>query len=280
MHVDDIGMCRAANEGGFEALRNGPATCGSVMVPCPWFPEAAAIARGEPAFDLGVHLTLNSEWAGYRWGPVAPRDQVPSLLDAEGYLPRTLIEVVKQAKPVEVEIELRAQIDRALAFGIDLTHLDSHMGTVLTPPFVGIYAKLAREFRLPVFVVHPRPEQLAARGLAGAEKVFGAVVDALAADGWPILDDFDIDSLGFAPGEGLAHNRKRLDRVGPGVTYLLCHAAKGGDELQAASGADAHAREFERTFYGGIDGRREFEKRGIKTVGMRALRELLRGKAR
>ena len=90
-----------------------------------------------------MHLTLNSEWPHYRWGPVAGRDRVASLLDAQGFLPRTQMEVAKNAKPEHVEIELRAQIETALAAGIDVTHLDSHMGTVLFPPFVDVYAKLA-----------------------------------------------------------------------------------------------------------------------------------------
>lgn len=277
VHVDDIGMCHGANEGGFEALANGPATCGSVMVPCPWFPDAAARARANPEADLGVHLTLNSEWDRYRWGPVAPRERVPSLLDAEGYLPKTLAEVLAKARPDEVEIELRAQIERALAFGIDVTHLDSHMGTALMPPFVGVYVKLAREFRLPVFVVRPSAEALAAGGLSAAfVKIFGPITDALEAEGWPILDGFCADSLGFAPGSGIEHSRRRLDALGRGVSYLICHAAKGSEELHAATRGDAHAREFERTFYGGEAGARELAARGIRTVGMRAIRELVR----
>ena len=168
VHADDIGMCHAANLGAFDALENGVVSCGSIMVPCPWFREAADLAAANPAFDLGVHLTLNSEWPGYRWGPVAGRDRVPSLLDAQGYLPRTTVEVVRSARPDEVEIELRAQIEAALAAGIDVTHLDSHMGTVFFPPFVPIYAKLASEYRLPAMAVRPDPETLARRRPRGS----------------------------------------------------------------------------------------------------------------
>lgn len=278
VHVDDIGMCHASNDGAFECLENGPATCGSIMVPCPWFGEAAERARANPDLDLGVHLTLNAEWPHYRWGPVAGRDRVPSLLDADGMLPRTLHEVVQNAKPAEVEVELRAQIDRALAAGVDVTHLDSHMGTVMTPPFVGIYARLAREYRLPLFILRPDEATLESRGMAGLAKLFAPVVEELAAEGVPIFDDFDIDSLDFAPGGGLAHNRARLERLSRGVTWLICHAARMGDELAAIS-ADAHAREFERTFFGGEPGRRLVAEHGIRTTGMRALRTLMRGKA-
>jgi len=275
VHVDDLGMCHAANTGGLEALATGPATCGSIMVPCPWFSEAAARARAEPELDLGVHLTLNSEWEYYRWGPVAGRSAVPSLLDDEGYLPRTAPETVQRARPEEVEIELRAQIDRALAAGIDVTHIDGHMGTVFFPPFLDVYGRLARDYRLPAFAARPRAEQLEAIGLAGAQPMFERLATQLEAVGVPILDSFDSDSLDFAPGEGAAHSARRLDRLEPGVSYLICHAARGGPELDAIT-TSGHAREFERTFYGGPAGRQALEERGIRTIGMRPLRDLMR----
>jgi YdjC-like protein len=277
VHVDDLGMCHAANEGGFEALESGPASCGSIMVPCPWFREAADRARANPGLDLGVHLTLNAEWSHYRWGPVAGRAAVPSLVDAEGYLPRTTAETVQRAKPEEVEIELRAQIEMALAAGVDVTHLDSHMGTVLFPPFLSIYARLARDYRLPVFAFRPDDAVLEARGLRGYGPVIRPVIDALEADGIPVLDDFDADSLDFPAGQGLVHNRRRLAGLRPGVSYLICHAAMGGEELSAVTPDSAHQRDFERSFYGGEAGRKELEAGGIRSVGMRALRDLVRG---
>jgi predicted glycoside hydrolase/deacetylase ChbG (UPF0249 family) len=275
VHVDDLGMCHAANPGGLEALSNGPATCGSIMVPCPWFSEAAARAGAHPELDLGVHLTLNSEWEFYRWGPVAGRSAVPSLLDDEGYLPRTATETAKRARPEEVEIELRAQIDCALAAGIDVTHIDSHMGTAFFPPFLDVYGRLARDYRLPAFAARPSAEQLEAIGLTAAQPMFERLADQLEADGVPVLDGFDSDSLSFAPGEGPAHSARRLDRLGPGVWYLICHAARGGPELDAIT-SSGHAREFERTFYGGPAGRQALEERGIRTIGMRPLRDLMR----
>ena len=275
VHADDIGMCHAANEGALEALRQGPATCGSLMVPCPWFAEAAARARAQPELDLGVHLTLNAEWEHYRWGPVAGRGAVPSLVDEDGGFFRTSQETARHGKPEEVEIELRAQIERALAAGIDVTHLDAHMGTVFLPPFLSIYTRLARDHRVPAFVVRPRVEDLADRSMSAAIATIHEEVDALESEGFPVLDAFDSNSLGFPAGAGLAHNRDRLRGLRPGVTYLVCHPARGGEELAAIT-EDAHCRDFERTFYGGPEGRRAFEEEGIATIGMRALRELLR----
>ena len=276
-HVDDLGMCHAANEGGFAALRNGPATCGSIMVPCPWFREAADIASREPGFDLGVHLTLNAEWEHYRWGPVAGRSAVPSLCDEQGYLPRTTLEVLKQAKPDEVEVELRAQVQMALDAGVDVTHLDTHMGSCFLPPLLPIYAKLAREFEVPVFAVGTADDaELKRRGLLGLKDVLKPLVDGLERDGFPILDGFCADSLDFKAGKGLKHNRKRLDGLVRGVNYLICHAAQGGEELNTVTPDSDHQRDFERTFYGGDAGRKELDERGIHTIGMRPLRDLLR----
>jgi hypothetical protein len=276
VHVDDLGMCHAANEGGFEALLAGPATCGSIMVPCPWFREAADLAQAHPELDLGVHLTLNAEWPHYRWGPVAGRRAVPSLVDEQGFLPRTSLEVVQRAKPEEVELELRAQIDAALAAGIDVTHLDTHMGTAFYPPFLPVYAKLAVEYRLPVFAFRPDDEVLATRNLVAFGPFLRSLVASLGEAGLPVLDGFDADSLSFAEGEGLVHNRGRLAKLAPGVSYLICHAARGGEELSAVTPDSAHQREFERTFYGGEPGRRELAAAGIRTTGMRELRDLVR----
>jgi len=275
VHCDDIGMCHAANQGAFEALARGPATCGSVMVPCPWFAEAAALAREHAGVDLGVHLTLNCEYRRYRWGPVLGAAAVPSLVESDGGFPAASREVAERARDDEVERELRAQVERALDAGLDVTHLDAHMGTALLPRFVGIYARLAVEFRLPVFAVRAETAALARLG-AEAHARYDAALSELAAGGIPLLDGFDANSLHFAPGQGEAHNRARLRGLPPGVSYLICHPARAGEELAAIT-EDAPMRDFERGFYGGDAGRLALEREGIRTVGMRPLRDLVRG---
>lgn len=257
VHADDIGMSHAANIGAFAALDAGPATCGSVMVPCPWFGEAAEMARAQPGVDLGVHLTVNAEFDGYRWGPVAGRTAVPSLVDEAGHLHRTSRETVKYASVADVRIELRAQIDAASAAGIDVTHLDSHMGTVFHPKFFDVYLELGREYQVPLFL--PRMEELRPDP-----------------DGFIVFDGYDADSLDFEPGEGRAHNERRVRNLGPGLNYLICHPAQGGDELSAITDS-AHQRDFERIFYGGDAGRAAMADAGVERIGMRALRDLMRG---
>ncbi len=256
VHADDIGMSHAANVGAFAALDAGPATCGSVMVPCPWSTEAAEMAKARPEVDLGVHLTLNAEFEGYRWGPVAGRTAVPSLVDEAGHLFRTSRETVKCGSVEDVRTELRAQIDAALAMGIDVTHLDSHMGTVFHPKFFDVYLDLGREYDLPLFL--PSVEELRPDP-----------------EGFVVFDGFDAESLRFELGEGERHNLRRISELGPGLNYLICHPAQGGDELSAIADT-AHQRDFERRFYGGDAGRTALAEAGVETIGMRPLRDLLR----
>jgi predicted glycoside hydrolase/deacetylase ChbG (UPF0249 family) len=131
---DDTGMCHAANLATIESLEKGLMRSATIMVPCPWFPEIAAYAKQNPEKDFGIHLCHTSEWGRYRWGPVTDREKVPGLLDADGYLWQGVEDVYKHAKPEEALVEARAQIKRALAAGIDVTHLDSHMGTLQLNP--------------------------------------------------------------------------------------------------------------------------------------------------
>jgi hypothetical protein len=150
------------------------------------------------------------------------------------------------------------------------------MGTVFFPPFLESYKKLAAEFRVPVFAVRPDPEVLAARGLEGATEILNWLVGSLESEGFPILDGFDTESLDFTEGEGLQHNRKRIEGLRTGINYLICHPARGGEELSAITPESAHQRDFERGFYGSAEGARALEAAGVKRIGMRSLRDLLR----
>ena len=143
---DDLGSCHAANEGVFDALHHGVATCASLMVPAPWARDAAIRCR--PTDDIGVHLTLNCEHAAYRFGPIT---HAPTLLSGEGGFPRELDDLWQHADPAEVLRECRAQIARALAWGIDVTHLAPHLSAItLRPEFFDVYLELASEFRVPI----------------------------------------------------------------------------------------------------------------------------------
>src|ERR1044071_8283855 len=134
LHVDDVGMSHSSNLGAIEATEKGVATSCSVMMPCSWVPEIARYLKAHPDLDSGLHLTLTSEWKLYRWGPLAGKSQVPGLVDQEGCLWHSIEQVVKKAKPEEIEREIRAQIERAETLGMPITHLDSNMGTLFARP--------------------------------------------------------------------------------------------------------------------------------------------------
>ena len=272
VHVDDLGMSRAANAGGLRALES-TATCGSIMVPCPGFDEIAELARSRRDLDLGVHLTLNCEYAGYRWGPVCP--DARSLMARDGGMWLTTRETVENATPEDVERELRAQLDKALRAGIDVTHVDAHMGTVFDLRFVDVYFRIAREYRLPAFVPRLRARDLPAHGLPERLQDYARKIDAAETDGFPIFDHFDADSLSFPPGTGLSHNSARLDRLGPGLSYLITHCAEGGEELETIT-RDWRQRDEEHRIYSDGSMARAFESRRMRRLGMRPLRDLIR----
>ena len=151
IHVDDVGMSWDSNQGAIQALENGVATSVSLMMPCPWVPGFLHYMKQHPNVDAGLHLTLTSEWKDYRWGPVAGRPTVPGLVDKEGALWQSVSEVVSHASADEVEMEIRAQLERARNAGFSPTHLDSHMGTLFaTPEYLARYVKVGIENKIPV----------------------------------------------------------------------------------------------------------------------------------
>jgi predicted glycoside hydrolase/deacetylase ChbG (UPF0249 family) len=227
IHADDLGMAHSVNRATFEALEKGWITSSSILVPCPWFPEVARFGREHPDADLGIHLALNSEWNDFRWRPVASVDAVPSLLDKDGYLPLEETAVVANAKPDQVERELRAQVDRAKAAGIHLTHLDSHMGTLFrSPALLQVYLKLGPAYNLPLLVERVGQDRAVpgtspwAQG-AQADAVIDRVV-SLDAPGAPITD-------------WPAAYEKILSPLPAGVYELIVHLAYDDEEMRGAT---------------------------------------------
>jgi predicted glycoside hydrolase/deacetylase ChbG (UPF0249 family) len=171
IHEDDVGMSHGANAAFQELSMMGACSSGSVMAPCPWFPEAVAMAKANPTLDLGVHLTLNSEKQPYRWRPLTSPPRSAGLTDEAGYFWSTVPGVRKHAAPEAVEAELRAQIDMTLAAGVDVTHLDAHMGAAMTPEFVDIYS---RHRPRTMTRSSPEREKLAIRSSISSSKPPGA----------------------------------------------------------------------------------------------------------
>ena len=214
VNCDDLGSSHAANVGVYEALRQGAATSASLMVPAPWAREAAARYRGD---DVGVHLTLNAEYDTYRWGPIT---QAPSLLDGDGGFPRTVGDTWDHADLDEVRRECRAQVERAILWGFDVTHLDSHMGTLqLRPEFFDVYLDLAVDFGLPL-------------RLSGGstERNIGFPFRRLAAEEGVVFPDHFIHVQGLGSRTSI---RAVLGDLRPGVTEVYVHPAQDTPELRA-----------------------------------------------
>ena len=228
IHADDLGMSHSVNRATLEALEKGWVTSASILVPCPWFPEVARWAKTHPQADLGIHLAVNSEWTTFRWGPLSPRDEVASLLDGEGYLPLVEADVVARARPSEIERELRAQIDRARAAGITLTHLDSHMATLFRKrEFFDVYRELGRSYGLPVLL-----ERLGVRGGEASAVTAGATPD-VASDA--LVDRVLSISPGVSEADWPAAYEKMLAPLPPGVYQLIVHLAYDDEEMRGAT---------------------------------------------
>ena len=222
IHADDLGMNHSVNRAIFEALDKGWVTSASILVPCPWFPEVVRYAKNHPDADLGIHQALNSEWNDFRWGPVSPKDKVPSLLDAQGYLPLDTPEVAKNAKVSEVETELRAQIDRAQASGVNLTHLDSHMGTLFaSPDFFKVYLHMGYAYGLPVLFESVTPRQLP----PGYEVPSNEI----------LVDSVLQMTPGVSAKDWLDWYKKTLTPLKPGVYQLIVHLAYDDEEMRGAT---------------------------------------------
>jgi len=265
---DDTGMCHSANLATIESLEKGLMRSATIMVPCPWFPEIAAYAKQNPEKDFGIHLCHTSEWVKYRWGPVADREKVPGLLDYEGYLWRGVESVYANSKPEEALIEGRAQIKRALAAGIDVTHLDSHMGTLqLNPDYMKVYLQLAIEFDLPL-------------RMASQETMvrFGQpeLRSQIAAKGIVFTDYFVYDELKNEKDNVKSFWLEIVKNLKPGVTELYIHAALPTDELKAITGTwSTRSQEFE-VFTHDEEMKRLVADQKIILLGYRPLRELQR----
>jgi chitin disaccharide deacetylase len=266
VHADDVGVTHSVDAATVTALGTGLVNSASIMVPCPWFPEIADYAKAHQDTDFGLHLTLTAERVYYRWGPVSPRDKVPSLVDENGYFwhdwtPSTHID------PKDVEVELRAQIDRALAMGVRPTHLDSHQYRLImtNKELFAVFVKLAHEYRLPFFVTrdwfaqYPYLEP----GLGTNDIVIDHTVTiepGVPAEKW---GDF---------------YSAALRNLQPGVTEFVIHVGYENDEMKAATreratwGAAWRQRDFD--YFTSNEFRVLLDQLGIKLVTWRQIGQI------
>jgi len=237
IHANDFGMSHSVDIAIMEALENRWVTSASVMTPCPWFPEVAQWARAHPDADLGVHLTLNSDWTTYRWLPVSPQLKNSSLLDADGYLPLTTANVAVAAKAPDLEVETHAQVDKALRLGIHLSHLDPHMGTMTsTPEMSKIYVSLGGDYHLPVLLEKLEIGIWNDMRVGIRTKNYG-----LQLSGEPILLDAVIQIMpGIPKTKWIDAYEKMLAPLPPGVYQLVVHLGYDDAEMRGATSDHPH----------------------------------------
>ena len=268
VHADDLGMAHSVNAATIKAFETGLVNSGSIMVPCPWLSEIAAYARSNPQADLGLHLTLTSEWTSFRWGPVSPRDRVTSLLDKDGYFYLTESDAAAHADPKQVELEITAQIERARALGIQPTHLDSHMGTLYqNKDLFEVFLRVARSQKLPVRVARTwftRPDFLPST-LSPDDVYIDRTLDinqSVPASDW---SKFYSDAI------------KKLE---PGVTEVVIHLAYDDAEMRGATfnhpdwGAAWRQRDLD--FFTSDAFRKLLQENQIKLVTWRELGKLIK----
>lgn len=250
VHADDLGMAHSINRASIKGLKSGLVSSASIMIPCPWLPEVVDYARANPEADLGLHLTLTSEWTLYRWGPVLGKDRVPSLLDQSGYLYLTEADAAAHIDPKEAEAEIRAQIARAKALGIQPTHLDSHMGTLYqNQALFEVLFRVAHDSKL---LIRVSQEQIASapflRSLLGPDDVVMndiiSIEPSVSSDGWP---RFYGDAI------------KNLQ---PGITEMIVHLAYDDEEMKRMT--------FDHPNWGS-----EWRQRDLDFVTSEAFRKLL-----
>lgn len=271
IHSDDLAVSHAENQASIEAMETGSVRSASVMVPCPWLPEIADYAKKHPNHDLGLHLTLTSEWWPYKWGPVAPRAQVSSLVDSNGYFYNNCEAFASRAKLSEVEQELRAQIEKSKAMGLEPTHLDSHMGCLFfqSPDLFAIYLKVGRAYGIPTMVSKDVLESL-------PETFRKSVTDR----------DVVVDRVFTATPEDYAKGMEQyylnvLGHLQAGVNVLLIHTAYETDDMRRMTdgfpGAwDSGWRQDDFNFFSGEICKKIIRDQGIQLITWKEVGKLLK----
>jgi predicted glycoside hydrolase/deacetylase ChbG (UPF0249 family) len=277
IHVDDLGMCRGPNDAFAELSAFGAVTSGSVMVPCPWFPDLAAKARATPALDVGVHLTLTSEMPGYRWRPLTHPPKSAGLTDELGFFHPDVATLRRRAQPEAVAAELTAQIEAALTAGIDVTHLDDHMGAVLAPEFIDIYVDLAISFGLPPVICEAPSAYGGMHNLSGlAENAFAATAARARSVGFEIFARIaETDWTRTGPADAAA--RAMIEGLPQGLSFLALHTTRPG-EIALIDPATHHIRTDEYEVYRDPEFARWLKTTGITPLGMRELCDIWRAR--
>lgn len=274
IHADDLGMSHGANAAFAELTALGVCSAGSVMVPCPWFLEVAAMANGNRQLDLGVHLTLTSEMTHYKWRPLTKPPPSAGMTDAYGYFLSDVAALRATAEPEAVEAELRAQIEMAIAAGIDVTHFDDHAGAVLAPEFCEIYVRLGLEFELPILLTASLTTYGGIHNLQGvADDDYRRHAEFARSEGFRIFDRI-IETPWEPAGTSYC---QLIGDIKPGYNFMALHFTKPG-EIDTIDVRSSHIRVAEYELFRSLDFRNWLGQQGLTVIGMRGLREELRAR--
>ncbi len=269
IHGDDIGVSHSQNAATFKAMEEGVVTSASVMMPTPWVAEVVQYQQANPAADIGVHITLTAEWDTYKWGPLLGKDQVPSLVTAAGVFHDNVPAYAAAAKVEEVEREVRAQIDHALAQGIDVTHLDGHMGVMMaSEEIMQLYLRLGEEYGLPLRLHEHTGQRVKSPELKAAFDGYRAAYT----------------SIGGAPPNTypdgmIAHYNQLLRDLQPGLNQIVLHVAYDDEEMRAVTVNHplwgAKWRQLDFDWATAPETRRIIEEEGIILINSREIRDKL-----
>jgi predicted neuraminidase/predicted glycoside hydrolase/deacetylase ChbG (UPF0249 family) len=237
LHMDDLGMCNEANEAGKYYISNNLIHSGAVMMPCPYAEDFVRWAVAFPGADIGVHLTLTSEWKTWRWGTVTDSSQVPGLIDREGKMWKSVREVVMNATPQEVEVEIRAQIDKMRALGLEPTHIDTHMGTLYgSPEFVKVFLKVAQEYGIPANAIDLSNPKVAAYYKEAGYPINDEVINLLKDYSLPKLDNFASVPDGTTYENKKANFFELVNSLDNGLTEIIFHPSVETSTLKSITG--------------------------------------------
>jgi len=277
IHTDDIGMCHASVQAFKDLWKFGTITSGATMVPCPWFPAVAQMCRENPEIDMGVHATLNAEWESYRWGPISTRDPESGLLDADGYFNQWHPAVYNNATPEAVEREVNAQIERALAAKIDVTHVDSHMGTIMNPKFIQSYIQAGASRLLPNMLPRMDAQGMDIMGISPEEKrLYEPLMRQFENMGIPMMNGLvglPLDQPD--PDRQMEIARDLLGNLPVGITHFIFHPSIDTAELRSIA-PDWESRVTNYNIFMSDELKKFIEDEDIQLIGYRQIRDAMR----
>ncbi len=275
IHTDDIGMCQASVQAFADLWDFGTISSGATMVPCPWFPAAAEFCRKNPEVDMGVHATLTAEWQHFRWAPISTVDRASGLFDDEGFFHHLAAPVQESADLDFVRVEVQAQYDRAVQFGIAPTHLDAHMLTILHPRLLPAYIETATRARVPFMLPRNSVEMATWMGYeTQVAQGLGELIAQAESNGVPLVDRFDSLPLDD-PQDQIGLTKKILSELEPGITYLVLHPSIDTPELRAIC-PDWPSRVANYQAMMSREVKDFIKNEGIQVIGYKVLSDLLR----